>query len=152
MRLIAAALLVALACIAPHAVARGGVGSHSATTSTHSTSGSHSRGFHSTASLHGSSSRAAASSHSGSSHSGKGSHSKAVPGVHRDSHGKIARDPRQTNAFKKQHPCPSTGNTSGSCPGYVIDHVIPLKRGGADSPGNMQWQTEGAAKLKDKWE
>jgi hypothetical protein len=85
-----------------------------------------------------------------SSHSS--SYSKAAPGVHRDSHGKIARDPRQTNAFKKQHPCPSTGKSSGSCPGYVIDHVIPLKRGGADSPSNMQWQTEGAAKQKDKWE
>ncbi len=80
------------------------------------------------------------------------SHSKAAPWVHRDSHGKIARDPRQTNAFKKQHPCPSTGKSYGSCPGYVIDHVIPLKRGGADAPSNMQWQTEGAAKQKDKWE
>jgi hypothetical protein len=26
-------------------------------------------------------------------------------------------------------------------PGYVVDHVIPLKRGGADAPWNMQWQT-----------
>jgi hypothetical protein len=78
--------------------------------------------------------------------------STTAPGVHRDSHGKIARDPRQTNAFKKQHPCPSTGKTSGSCPGYVIDHIKPLKRGGADTPSNMQWQTEGAAKQKDRWE
>ena len=80
------------------------------------------------------------------------SHSKAVPWVHRDSHGKIARDPRQTNAFKQQHPCPSTGKSSGSCPGYVIDHVIPLKRGGVDSPANMQWQSNEAARQKDKWE
>jgi 5-methylcytosine-specific restriction endonuclease McrA len=80
------------------------------------------------------------------------SHSKAVPWVHRDSHGKIARDPRQTNAFKHQHPCPSTGKSSGSCPGYVIDHIVPLKRGGMDAPSNMQWQTEGAAKQKDTWE
>jgi len=80
------------------------------------------------------------------------SRSTAAPWVHRDSHGKIARDPRQTNALKKQHPCPSTGKSYGSCPGYVIDHVIPLKRGGPDSPSNMQWQTEGAAKEKDKWE
>jgi 5-methylcytosine-specific restriction endonuclease McrA len=26
-------------------------------------------------------------------------------------------------------------------PGYVADHVIPLKRGGADASWNMQWQT-----------
>lgn len=37
-------------------------------------------------------------------------------------------------------------------PGYVIDHIVPLKRGGADSPANMQWQTRDAAKAKDKWE
>ena len=41
---------------------------------------------------------------------------------------------------------------SGSCPGYVVDHIVPLKRGGADAPGNMQWQTTGAAKEKDRWE
>jgi hypothetical protein len=29
---------------------------------------------------------------------------------------------------------------------------VPLKRGGADSPSNMQWQTQAAAKAKDKVE
>jgi hypothetical protein len=32
------------------------------------------------------------------------------------------------------------------------DYVNSLKRWGANAPGNMQWQTEGAAKQKDKWE
>ncbi len=141
MPVLVAALALALVCLASPAQAKGGTHSHSSAPSAHSITGSHSRG----------SSHSASSSHSGS-HSGTGSHSKAAPGVHRDSHGKIARDPRQTNAFKQQHPCPSTGKTSGSCPGYVIDHVVPLKRGGADSPSNMQWQTKGAAKEKDKWE
>ena len=54
--------------------------------------------------------------------------------------------------FKRQHPCPSTGRSTGPCPGYVIDHIKPLKRGGADAPHNMQWQTRGAAKAKDRWE
>jgi hypothetical protein len=80
------------------------------------------------------------------------SHTATPSWVHRDSHGKIARDPRQLNAFKKQNPCPATGKTFGSCPGYVVDHIIPLKRGGPDSPSNMQWQTKEAAKEKDKWE
>jgi hypothetical protein len=66
----------------------------------------------------------------------------------RDSRGRIARSSSARQDFQKAHPCPSTGKTSGACPGYVIDHVVPLKRGGADSPGNMQWQT----KDKDKVE
>ena len=35
--------------------------------------------------------------------------------------------------------------------GYVVDHIIPLKKGGCDCPSNMQWQTKQAAKAKDKW-
>jgi hypothetical protein len=30
--------------------------------------------------------------------------------------------------------------------------VVPLKRGGADSPSNMQWQGNEAARAKDKVE
>jgi hypothetical protein len=54
--------------------------------------------------------------------------------------------------FRSSHPCPATGHTKGPCPGYVIDHVIPLKRGGQDAAGNMQWQTKEDAKRKDRWE
>jgi hypothetical protein len=62
------------------------------------------------------------------------------------------RDPAQRDAFQRTHPCPSTGRKSGECPGYVVDHVVPLKRGGPDRPSNMQWQTVQAAKAKDKVE
>ena len=72
--------------------------------------------------------------------------------VPRDEHGGIKRSEQAKDEFKKSHPCPANGNTSGPCPGYVIDHVIALKRGGADDPSNMQWQTEADAKAKDKVE
>ena len=54
--------------------------------------------------------------------------------------------------FQLTHPCPSTGRTSGACPGYVKDHIVPLACGGADAVSNMRWQTIHAAKVKDKWE
>src|SRR5260370_41933098 len=70
----------------------------------------------------------------------------------RDKHGKIKRSKEETRAFQRQSPCPSTGKTTGKCPGYVIDHVRALAEGGLDDPSNMQWQTKEAAKAKDKTE
>ncbi len=104
------------------------------------------------------------SSHSGSSqHSSNSSQSthhakssttshasRSALGVTRDSHGKIARSRSARSSFEHSHPCPSTGKTSGACPGYVVDHVTPLKRAGADKPDNMQLQTVETAKAKDK--
>lgn len=49
----------------------------------------------------------------------------------------------------KISPCPSTGKRSGSCPGFVVDHVHPLCAGGADHPSNMQWQTKNDSYKKD---
>ena len=34
--------------------------------------------------------------------------------------------------FQLTHPCPATGLTSGACPGYVKDHIVPLVCGGPD--------------------
>lgn len=55
-------------------------------------------------------------------------------------------------AFQRLHPCPSTHKKTGSCPGWIKDHVIPLCKGGPDAVTNMQWQTVAAAKAKDKIE
>jgi len=55
-------------------------------------------------------------------------------------------------ALQKRRPCPAIGKTSGPCRGYVVEPVQPLRRGGAEAPGNMQWQTRRAAKEKDKGE
>lgn len=65
---------------------------------------------------------------------------------------KQKRSTVERHAFVKSNPCPATGRARLPCPGYVIDHVVPLKRGGPDKPSNMQWQTKEEAKAKDKWE
>jgi len=46
--------------------------------------------------------------------------------VARDSRGRIKRSAEARYEFKREHPCPSTGRSSGACPGYIIDHVTAL--------------------------
>ncbi len=79
-------------------------------------------------------------------------HDKTAAGVRRDDHGRIARSSTARAEFERSHHCPSTGKATGACPGYVVDHVKPLKRGGADVPSNMRWQTTEQAKAKDRVE
>ncbi len=114
-------------------------------------------GSHSSHSYYRSSSshRGSGSSHKSSYSSHRSSYSSKPSSGHsrstyssatRDSHGHVKRSDSARHQFMKQ-----SGYPKGR-PGYVIDHVVPLKRGGADRPSNMQWQTKGAAKAKDKWE
>jgi hypothetical protein len=63
--------------------------------------------------------------------------------------GLIPSNPAAVKAFKWIHPCPSTGKSSGSCPGYVLGHAIPLACGGADMPKNMRWQTKAQARSQE---
>jgi hypothetical protein len=146
-----AALALGSVFLTPGVYAKG-TGGHSG--------GGHSSGSHASGSHSGGSS--STGSRVGSGHSTtspknttakSGQHrSTYATGVQRDSHGRIERSERAKHDFQKGHPCPSTGKTSGACPGYVIDHVKPLKRGGQDAPSNMQWQTTQAAKDKDRTE
>lgn len=71
------------------------------------------------------------------------------PAAARERHNRSAAARR---AFKRENPCPATGKPTGPCPGYIIDHVIPLACGGEDAPENMQWQTREEAREKDKTE
>jgi hypothetical protein len=44
-----------------------------------------------------------------------------------------------------------TGYPQGR-PGYEVDHIVPLARGGADKPSNMQWLTISEHMEKTRWE
>ncbi len=164
------ALILGVAVLFSQADITSAKGGHSSSgrTSHITSSGSHSSYSHKSGS-HSSHSSSKSSSHNKSSHSdgstqhrskssvrsSSGTHiggRQKATGVKRDKHGKIERSTKAKDSFRKNHPCPSTGKTSGACPGYVIDHITPLKKGGADSPANMQWQTVQGAKAKDKWE
>lgn len=60
----------------------------------------------------------------------------------------VARSAGEVRAFKRDNPCPATGMALGACPGWEVDHVVPLCGGGADKPENMQWLTIEAHKHK----
>jgi hypothetical protein len=59
------------------------------------------------------------------------------------------RSSSQRAAFVRQNPCPATGEARGKCPGWVVDHIVPLCADGPDHPSNMQWQDVESAKAKD---
>lgn len=60
-------------------------------------------------------------------------------GIVADADARIARSQTEVRAFRKEHPCPSTQKVRGRCPGYQVDHVIPLCAGGQDHRSNMHW-------------
>jgi hypothetical protein len=145
------ALLLALLVSITPAFATRSSSSHSSSSHSHSSSHARSSGSHRTRSS------ASRSHRTGSAYSSHRSYGKRSPrtsayGVQRDSHSRIKRSASAKNDFKRQHPCPSTGRSSGACPGYVIDHVRALDCGGPDTSSNMQWQTVADGKAKDKTE
>ena len=139
------ALLFALLILITPAFATRSSSSHSYSTRSHS---SHSY------SVRSSGSHRTRSSTGRSHHRSDGTRSARTSayGVQRDSHGRIKRSATAKNEFKRQHQCPSTGRSSGACPGYVIDHVRALECGGPDTSSNMQWQTVADGNAKDKTE
>lgn len=59
--------------------------------------------------------------------------------VVRDADAKTQRSDKVIRAFKRMWACPSTGKHTGPCPGWAIDHTIPLACGGRDAVFNMAW-------------
>lgn len=75
----------------------------------------------------------------------------------RDTNGNIIRRADVLRAFQQIHPCPSTGLTTGACPRWSKDHVLPLSVGGCDSVSNTQWlpnliKTCAGSLCKDRFE
>ncbi len=75
----------------------------------------------------------------------------------RDARGAIKRNSAVIDAYKRLHPCPATGLSTGACPGWQINHTIPLVSGGCDSVINMSWlplqiKTCTSAHCVDRWE
>ncbi len=59
-----------------------------------------------------------------------------------------SRNMHQVYEFRKTHPCPITGQTTGACPGWEVDHVVPLACCGKDHPDNMRWLEHDLHKLR----
>ena len=75
----------------------------------------------------------------------------------RTADGSIRRRSDVLTAFNKVHPCPATGLSSGACPGWHRDHIIPLSACGCDAVSNLQWlpveiKTCKGDYCKDRWE
>jgi hypothetical protein len=75
----------------------------------------------------------------------------------RTASGEISRSVVRIAEFRSIHPCPVTGKSVGSCPGWSIDHIIPLACGGCDKVFNMQWlpnyiKNTSNKYSKDRWE
>ncbi len=80
-----------------------------------------------------------------------------VAGDSRICHERATRSQAVKAEFKRIHPCPVTGLSTGACPGWQVDHVIPLARCGCDKVENLQWlknsiKTCAGTECKDRWE
>lgn len=64
----------------------------------------------------------------------------------------FARDPAQVRAFRKANACPATTKTDGACPGWVVNHIVPLCFGGKDEPANMEWEQKAPSYKRDAFE
>ena len=70
----------------------------------------------------------------------------------RDAKGVIVRSSAVLRAFQAENPCPATHATTGSCPGWIKDHVRPLASCGCDSVDNLQWLPIEMWRAKSLWE
>jgi hypothetical protein len=70
----------------------------------------------------------------------------------RNADGSIHRDYKVVSAYRKLHPCPSTGLHVGACPGYSLNHNCPLACGCVDAVWNLSWMRNDVKKIVDSYE
>lgn len=71
----------------------------------------------------------------------------------RDARGDIIRRADVIYAYRKIHPCPSTGKLGmGACPGWSLNHNVSLACGGCDSVSNLVWMRNDVKKIVDSYE
>lgn len=80
----------------------------------------------------------------------------------RNARGEIVRRADVLRAFKKVHACPlyaiaaakgvEATHKPGTCPGWYMDHSIPLSCGGCDAVANLQWLPEAMWRAKSRFE
>src|SRR5574340_905695 len=86
---------------------------------------------------------ALARSHKGGHHHRGHRSSARCTTCQRNEHGRIKRSEDAKRDFMRR-----SGHPHGR-KGYVVDHIVPLACGGADTPSNMQWQTKADSRAKD---
>jgi hypothetical protein len=65
--------------------------------------------------------------------------------------GTIVRSAKVRSDYKKIVPCPITGLSTGACPGWQIDHIVPLVCGGCDRLDNVAWMDNRIKTCADDW-
>lgn len=64
----------------------------------------------------------------------------------------FARDPAIIREFRRLNACPSTQQHRGACPGYQVDHRIPLCLGGSDTISNLRWLPTSEHRAKTRYD
>lgn len=71
----------------------------------------------------------------------------------RDFNGVIIRDPKVIYAFRKENRCPPTEKYGmGACPGWALNHPMPLACGGCDAVSNLMWMRNDVKRIVDSYE
>lgn len=70
----------------------------------------------------------------------------------RNADNSIHRDYKVIAAYRKLHPCPSTGLYTGACPNWALNHNCSIACGCVDAVWNLSWMRNDVKKIVDGYE